>query len=76
MFRNHEGYADPTFGAVYAKIRHEEKLAKKRLKANADKVSGNNSLAGKKDMKPRRRPRVQVWRAESGPDSDRKEKSQ
>ena len=64
MYRNHEGYADPTFGAVYAKIRHEEKMAKKQMKAKANGASCNSSKTEKKDMNAKRRPRVLVWRAE------------
>ena len=35
MFKNGEGYPDPTFGGAYAKIRHEEKVKSKEDKLKA-----------------------------------------
>ena len=38
MFKNGEGYPDPTFGGAYAKIRHEEKVkAREEIAKNAEK---------------------------------------
>ena len=49
MFKNGEGYPDPTFEAVYAKIRYEEKFKSKgKIKQNTErkKSKGKNINSG------------------------------
>ena len=40
MFRNHEGYADPTAGSALAHVVHAERKQRKRLTQNQKKAIG------------------------------------
>lgn len=55
MYRNREGYADPTAGGAFAHIAYEERLKKRRARQQRKKAVQTAAAAVKKKQKDERR---------------------
>ena len=53
IYRNSEGYADPTAGAAFAHIEYEERLKKRQAKKKRREAGKKNKRAVKNRMRGR-----------------------
>lgn len=49
MYRNSEGYADPTAGAAFAHIAHEERIARRKAKQAKKRAKDREKAAARRE---------------------------